>query len=98
MLFRSPGIDPSTKDTETYESVEARAKSRGHSTPQMAGKFARRVNAKKLVLNHFSSRYSNAQCDEAKKIMSSIAGLAAGEYGGDVICAEDLMSIDINLD
>ena len=93
-----PGIDPSTKDTETYESVEARAKSRGHSTPQMAGKFARRVNAKKLVLNHFSSRYSNAQCDEAKKIMSSIAGLAAGEYGGDVICAEDLMSIDINLD
>ncbi|KAF8351573.1 Metallo-hydrolase oxidoreductase [Amanita rubescens] len=93
-----PGIDSLTKDSDTYESVETRAKSRGHSTPQMAGAFARRVNAKRLVLNHFSSRYSGAQTDEAKKIMSSIADLAAREYSGDVICAEDLMSIDINLE
>ncbi|KAK2466116.1 hypothetical protein APHAL10511_001758 [Amanita phalloides] len=93
-----PGIDPSTKDSDTYESVEARAKSRGHSTPQMAGAFAKRIGAKKLVLNHFSARYSGAQCDEAKKIMSSIAELAAGEYDGDIICAEDFMTIDIHLE
>ncbi|KAG8218642.1 beta-lactamase-like protein [Butyriboletus roseoflavus] len=35
-----PGIDPTTKHTDTFESVEARAKSRGHSTPQMAAAFA----------------------------------------------------------
>ena len=93
-----PGIDPSTKESDTFESVETRAKSRGHSTPQMAGAFARRINAKKLVLNHFSARYSSAQCDSAKEIMSSIAGLAAREYGGDVICAEDFMNIDILLE
>ena len=92
-----PGIDAFTKDSDTYESVETRAKSRGHSTPQMAGAFARRVNAKRLILNHFSPRYSSAQTDGAKKIISSIAELAGREYSGDVICAEDLMSIDINL-
>jgi len=93
-----PGIDSLTRDSDTYDSVETRAKSRGHSTPQMAGAFARRVNAKRLILNHFSSRYSGAQTDEAKKIMFSIAELAAREYSGDVICAEDLMSIDIDLE
>ncbi|KAF8631602.1 hypothetical protein AX15_002350 [Amanita polypyramis BW_CC] len=93
-----PGIDPTTKDSDTYESVEMRAKSRGHSTPQMAGAFARRVRARKLVLNHFSPRYSSARCDEAQNIMSGIADLAAKEFGDKVICAEDLMSIDVQLE
>lgn len=30
---------------------------RGHSTPMMAGEFAKRINAQKLVLNHIGSRY-----------------------------------------
>ncbi|BFZ58303.1 hypothetical protein PYCC9005_005365 [Savitreella phatthalungensis] len=41
----------------TMEKVRARAASRGHSTPEVAGALARRMNAKKLVLCHFSSRY-----------------------------------------
>ena len=93
-----PGIDPNTKYSDTYEVVEARAKSRGHSTPQMAGAFAKCVRAKKLVLNHFSARYPGARCQEAREIMSSIASLASKEYGKDVICAEDLMSIDVQLE
>ncbi|PFH51400.1 hypothetical protein AMATHDRAFT_74954 [Amanita thiersii Skay4041] len=89
-----PGVDPNTKDSDTYETVEARAKSRGHSTPQMAGVFARRIRAKKLVLNHFSSRYGSAyQCQEAMYIMDGIRRLAVSEYGGEVINAEDFMSI-----
>jgi ribonuclease Z len=52
-----PGLDPETKIEDTFASVEERTKSRGHSTPQMAGAFARRVGAKRLVLNHFSARY-----------------------------------------
>ena len=93
-----PGIDLTTKDSDTYESVEIQAKSRGHSTPQMAGAFARRVKAKRLVLNHFSARYSSARSNEARSIMSAIADLAAKEFGSDVICAEDLMSIDVQLE
>ncbi|ORX86326.1 Metallo-hydrolase/oxidoreductase [Anaeromyces robustus] len=33
--------------------------SRGHSIPEMAGAFAKKLNAKYLILNHFSSRYSS---------------------------------------
>ena len=47
-----------SKVGETAESVRIRAMSRGHSTPEMAGTFARRIDAKMLVLNHFSARYA----------------------------------------
>ncbi|KAJ7765724.1 Metallo-hydrolase oxidoreductase [Mycena metata] len=92
-----PGIDEGTKPDDTYESVEARTKSRGHSTPQMAGRFAKRIRAKRLILNHFSARYAgNDDVDaEAKVLMDTIAGLAAGEYGNEVLCARDLMSVAI---
>jgi len=71
----------------------------GHSTPQMAGIFARKIGAKQLVLNHFSARYSgNVDEDSAAKtIMDAIGGLAEKEFGGSVVCARDLMSFDIPL-
>ena len=92
-----PGLDPNTKVTDTYASVEERAKSRGHSTPQMAGAFAKRIRARKLVLNHFSARYpGNDDVDkEAAKIMGAIRGLAEAAFGGEVVCARDLMCFDV---
>lgn len=35
--------------------VEQKARSRGHSTPDMVGAFARRIGARRLALNHFSA-------------------------------------------
>jgi ribonuclease Z len=92
-----PDIDENTKETDTFETVEERTKSRGHSTPQMAGLFAKRVGARKVVLNHFSARYpGNDNVDEeAKKIMGAIANLAAKEFGSEVLCARDLLSFDV---
>lgn len=94
-----PGIDPNTKATDTYEVVEERSKSRGHSTPQMAGAFAKRIGAKRLVLNHFSARYAGDDDvdDEARKVMQAIRQLAAGEFGVDkeLVCARDLMTVEI---
>lgn len=90
-----PGIDENTKESDTYDTVEARAKSRGHSTPQMGGSFAKRIQARKLVLNHFSSRYPGGDSVDARKIMGAIAELAAKEFGHDVVCAEDFMSFDV---
>ena len=92
-----PDIDESAKETDTFETVEERTKSRGHSTPQMAGLFAKRVGARKMVLNHFSARYpGNDNVDEeAKKIMGAIANLAAKEFGSEVLCARDLLSFDV---
>ncbi|KAI5830551.1 Metallo-hydrolase/oxidoreductase [Schizophyllum commune Tattone D] len=92
-----PGVDPATKAEDTYETVEARAKSRGHSTPQMAGAFARRIGAKRLVLNHFSSRYPGDESEETSRVMGAIGRLAEGEYGKPVTCARDFMSLDVGL-
>jgi len=39
------------------EVIREKAISRGHSTPAMAGEFAREIGAKRLVMNHFSSAY-----------------------------------------
>ncbi|KAF9247350.1 beta-lactamase-like protein [Melanogaster broomeanus] len=94
-----PHVDTHTKPTDTFESVETRAKSRGHSTPQMAGAFASRIGARKLVLNHFSARYpGNDNINaEARTIMEAIAGLAREQYKGEIICARDFMTVEVNL-
>lgn len=95
-----PGVDIRTKPEDTFESVQKKAMERGHSTPQMAGAFAKRIRAKKLLLNHFSARYpGNDDVDGvAKNIMSAIRDLAINEFGsGQVVCARDFMSFDIDL-
>jgi ribonuclease Z len=94
-----PDVDEDTKDTDTYESIEERTKSRGHSTPQMAGAFAKRIRAKQLILNHFSAKYAgNDHVDPAAKlVMDAIGGLAAGVFGKEVLCARDLMSVTVNV-
>jgi ribonuclease Z len=43
-------------DGNSEEKVRAKAISRGHSTPVMAGEFARTVRARRLVMNHFSAK------------------------------------------
>lgn len=92
-------IDPNTKTNDTYESVEELTKSRGHSTPQMAGLFAKRIRTKKLILNHFSARYAgNDDVDEsAREVMQAIRSLAQEQFSGEVICARDLMTIEVPL-
>ncbi|TKY84521.1 hypothetical protein EX895_006423 [Sporisorium graminicola] len=42
---------------DSLQDVTVKAKSRGHSVPQVAGHFAALVNAKRLILNHFSTKY-----------------------------------------
>ncbi|TFK28858.1 Metallo-hydrolase/oxidoreductase [Coprinopsis marcescibilis] len=90
-----PGIDKDTKEQDTHESVETRTKSRGHSTPQMAGAFAKNIGAKSLVLNHFSARYPGDTAPESLKIMNAIGQLAEREFGKPVTCAADLYSFEV---
>lgn len=93
-----PGVDPMTKEEETDEIVESRTRSRGHSTPQMAGRFAKVIGARKLALNHFSARYRGDDDvnEEAKTVMDAIRGLAEKEFLSEVVCARDLMTVTIN--
>ncbi|MDP8248299.1 MAG: MBL fold metallo-hydrolase [Candidatus Tritonobacter lacicola] len=60
-------------------------KVRGHLTPSLAGKVAREAGCGKLVLTHFYP-----PCDE----VDVVAG-AKSEYPGEVIRAEDNMTIEV---
>lgn len=91
-----PGVDDRVKPEDTLESVEETARSRGHSTPQMAGRFAKRIGARNLFLNHFSSRYSGGNDEKSQAIMDAIKQLAVAEFGSkEVVCARDLMNVEI---
>ncbi|KAI0749184.1 beta-lactamase-like protein [Daedaleopsis nitida] len=52
-------IDPDARTgrNRTKASVDAKTVERGHSTPAMAGRFARRIGAERLVLNHIGARF-----------------------------------------
>jgi ribonuclease Z len=62
------GVD---RDTSSH-AVTRDAIIHGHSTPYIAGDFARAANAKRLVLTHFSARYKGDTCVESLSIMMRI--------------------------
>lgn len=64
----------------------ARAVETGHSTAREAADVARRAGARKLVLTHFSARYSRDSSDLARE---------AREVFEPVICARDGMELEI---
>jgi ribonuclease Z len=75
-------------------SVRRDAMIHGHSTPQLAGEFCKRVGAKRLILNHFSARYKGDPSIEAVSIMTRIedqAIKASGLDRADVAAAWDFM-------
>ncbi|CAE6526807.1 unnamed protein product [Rhizoctonia solani] len=91
---------------ESEDSVEGRAIQRGHSTPRMAGEFARAIGAKILVLNHFSSKFAappishgqseSTKADKRLEVVLEIEQQASVAWGnGKAIAAYDLLSIDV---
>lgn len=88
------GID---KDT-SKAAVNRDARIHGHSTPTIAGEFAKQINAKRLVLNHFSSRYKGDQSVESISIMTRIeeeAIKASGLPEDRVAAAWDFMILPV---
>jgi len=83
-----PSIIEIIKDTDLlyHESTflsdrENLAKKTGHSTAEQAAKIAQKANVKKLVLGHYSSRYSDVNVfkSEAKKTFKNVVLAEAGK-------------------
>lgn len=102
----------STTTPNSPQSVREKAISRGHSTPDMAGAFARRINAKRLYLNHFSAKFpppgpperNSCSKDAGERemriaVLREIERQASEAWGfGDAVCAWDLLQVDVSLD
>ena len=66
---------PQFGDKGSAAALERETARHGHSTPQMAGRFGRRIDARAIILTHFSQRYHPAN----RGVMSAIAGMCAAE-------------------
>lgn len=85
--------------------VERTAYRHGHSTPQMAGRLAKKVGAQHLALTHFSARYGGGLSTFDTRRMARIGALAQREIaprrqgdGSDVTMAVDLMKLIVQID
>lgn len=87
-LDKGTDMNMVTKDTRIH----------GHSTPAMAGEFAKKVNAKRLLLNHFSARYKGDATIDSISLMRRIeeqAMKASGLNETEVAAAWDLMVLPV---
>ena len=89
-VFPEPG--------KSYRDVERSARSHGHSTPQMAGRLASDLDARALILTHFSTRYPGDGKPWSRKVMEAVASGAHRAFGGEVIAAHDLLSVTVEID
>ncbi|QRW16079.1 beta-lactamase superfamily protein [Rhizoctonia solani] len=81
---------------KTPQSVREKAISKGHSTPDMAGAFARSVQAERLALIHFSDMFPNpSPSDPIMREIARQATVAWGRRDASAIAAHDLFWIDI---
>jgi ribonuclease Z len=83
----------------TYMDLTRDTIKHGHSTPQMTGKFAKQLGAKRLIMNHFSPRYRGDSDPKSLRVMKLIEDQAIEASGLDamnVIAAWDFMVTPIN--
>eukprot|EP00795_Rhopilema_esculentum_P003068 gene3069-1353_t len=90
-------VDVLVHETTVENEMEDLAIERGHSTPGMAGKFATRIGAKKLIISHFSQRYrpidSVLKGDEVS--VSKLLQQAKENFATEVIAADDFKIVAI---
>jgi ribonuclease Z len=94
------GIDLDWFDRDTnMKMVTKDAMIHGHSTPHMAGLFAKQVGAKRLIMNHFSARYLGDGSLESMQVMTRIeeqAVKASGLNRDSVAAAWDVSQVSVH--
>ncbi|GAA5867366.1 hypothetical protein JCM8547_003322 [Rhodosporidiobolus lusitaniae] len=67
------------KPTPTLASITSLARSHGHSTPQVAGSFARLARARRVVLNHLSNKYPDPESSRLERLPEEESKEGRGE-------------------
>lgn len=79
------------------DAMQEKAIENGHSTPKMAVEFAHKINAKQLILFHFSQRYRLDEEPSLNILLSEAMGsIARLNMPCKVSVAHDLMEMDIS--
>ncbi|KAG8217423.1 beta-lactamase-like protein [Butyriboletus roseoflavus] len=92
-------MDPHARRKE--KDVREKVLARGHSTPAMAGEFAKRVGAERLVLNHIGTRFPSPRQlkngrDARFAVIDEISRQASEAWGiGQAQVAFDFMRVSI---
>lgn len=68
----------------------------GHSTPGMAGRFTSKVGAKRLIMNHFSSRYPGDASPESMAVMTLIEDQALQASGLERDCVAAAWDVSVS--
>ena len=99
--YISSSIDP--KSNRGQEDVHSACIERGHSTPMMAGAFAKIVGARQLVLNHIGARFPapqdhrRSQIAQRVTVMKEIERQASEAWGmGQAQVAVDFMKVEVS--
>ena len=96
MLSIGANADLLSHEATFSKVMEEKAMIAQHSTAEMAGKFAKRLNAKQLVLTHFSARYRakrGASADSHRGDVQMLVAEASRAFGKDtVVPAKDFMT------
>lgn len=77
----------------TQKELETNTKRNGHSTPEMAAQEAYRLNAKTLLMTHFSTRHLGDAEEASIIMMMQIEGMARRAYA-QMRAAGGLSSVD----
>ncbi|KAG2066097.1 hypothetical protein BDR04DRAFT_1107206 [Suillus decipiens] len=100
--YISRQIDSSARRTK--DEVENKVAAMGHSTPVMAGTFAKQIGAQKVVLNHIGSRFPTPKQpknphDSRFAVIAEIERQASEAWGGGkAVVAYDFMRISVAAD
>ena len=85
------GADVFIHEATLENSLRDTAVERGHSTPEMASRFALQAKAHLLYLTHFSQRYTESSGKQKTKTIKDLLGEAREVFGPNCEVAEDLL-------
>ncbi|WWC63315.1 uncharacterized protein I303_105915 [Kwoniella dejecticola CBS 10117] len=72
--------DESFKDDEKRRAIQEKAISRGHSTPEEVGTFAKVIKAKRVIINHFSAMFPSPHYASSQPFPSILSPISPHPY------------------